>query len=122
MCGSTRPSSWWRSTGRARTSCAAPASSGQSARRPRAATSRTGCWPSSDASRPADPVLEEGTLSGVRGEVERAAVGLPRLLGLAEGPEQLGAGGVEERVPVQVLGEPVQLVHGGLGARELALG
>jgi hypothetical protein len=56
---------------------------------------------------PGDALLEEGLLGGVVGEQERTLVGRAGLVGMAEGAEELSAGGVVEVVAVERVGESV---------------
>jgi hypothetical protein len=66
-------------------------------------------------SAPANPLLEECLLGRVGGELQRTLVGAPGLVGIPERAEELGAGGVVERVPVKRLADGRQLREGGAG-------
>src|SRR6516164_3367743 len=65
-------------------------------------------------------LLEQGALGGVAGQAEGSLVGLPGLGRAGELAQQFGAGRVVEVITVQVTGEDVGLVEGGLGSEHPA--
>jgi hypothetical protein len=61
-------------------------------------------------------LFEQGALGGVAGQAEGALVRLPGLGRAAEFAQQFGAGRMIEVISIQVSGERVGLVEGGLGS------
>src|SRR3982075_3946190 len=63
---------------------------------------------------PVDPLLEQGLLGGVGGELEGPFVSDTGLIWVAKPAEEFGAGGGVEVVVIELVGEGLEFVEGGL--------